>query len=135
MTITWKNSQSPKPRALIAAAKAEMRAVKAEDKFLFTPRFLPMDILRIICGAARIRYAVLNRILAETREGEKTPLSDIIPEERQYNIPMSNMYERAIELVDPRFPSIMESRIDGCIREDSKPMSYEVNSNRAGWEN
>jgi hypothetical protein len=125
----------PETAGLIARARAEMHAVKAEDKFLFTPRFLPMDMIKDHLSRCENTIAVLNRILAETREGEKTPLSDIIPKKRQYNIPMSNMYERAIELVDPRFPSIMESRIDGCIREDLSLMSYEVNSNRAGWEN
>lgn len=125
----------PETEALVTRARAEMHAIKAEDKFFFTPRFLPADILKDHLRRCENTIAVLNRILAETREGETTPLTEIIPKRKQYNIPISNMYERAIELVDPKFPSIMESRIDGCVREDLSLMSYEINANRAGWEN
>lgn len=125
----------PESGVLLARAREEMRKIKAQDKFIFTPRFLPADLIADHLRRCENTIAVLNRILAETREGEKTPLSDIIPKRRQYNIPVSDMYERASELVDPAFPSIMESRIDGCIREDLSLMSYEVNANRAGWEN
>ncbi len=125
----------PDSGVLLEKARGEMHKIKAEDKFIFTPRFLPKDLVAEHLRRCENTIDVLNRILAETREGEKTPLSDIIPKKRQYNIPVSNMYERAAELVDPAFPSIMESRIDGCIREDLSLMSYEVNANRAGWEN
>ncbi|MBN2250998.1 MAG: hypothetical protein JW724_02870 [Candidatus Altiarchaeota archaeon] len=119
----------------IARAREEMNELKEGDKFFFTPRFLPMDRVSDHIRRCENTIAVINRILKETREGEKTPLTDIIPKKRQYNIPSSMLYEKAIELVDPKFPSIMESRIDGCVLPDWSLMSYEINANRAGWEN
>ena len=121
--------------ALIYQARKQMRKVKAEDKFFFTPRFLPKSLVAGHIERCENTFKVVNRILKENREGEKTPLSDIIPRRKQYNVPMSNMYERAIELVDPDFPSIFEGRIDGCISGDASIVSYEINANRAGWEN
>ena len=126
---------APGTGALIDSARKDMRKVKAEDKFYFTPRFLPMGLLNDHFRRCENTIAVINKILKENREGENTPLSDIIPRRKQYNVPMSNMYERAVELVDPKFPSIMESRVDGCLREDHSFVSYEINANRAGWEN
>jgi hypothetical protein len=120
---------------LVSKARDEMFSVKGEDKFFFTPRFLPEKIIaehRVRCEKT---IEVVNRILKENREGEHTPLSDIIPRKRQYNVPMKGMYEKAIELVDPKFPSIMESRIDGCISDGGSMTAYEINANRAGWEN
>ncbi|MBN2014852.1 MAG: hypothetical protein JW778_06695 [Candidatus Altiarchaeota archaeon] len=119
----------------IKKARKEMHRIKGEDKFLFTPRFLSKDLIKDHLEKCENTIGVINRILKETREGEKTPLQEIIPKKRQHNIPHSKLYEKVIELVDPRFPSIMESRIDGCILEDKRIMAYEVNANRAGWEN
>ena len=131
----WGRLMDEKGDLFISRARRDMRVVKDEDKFFFTPRFLPMSLVTGHIERCENTFRVLNQILKENREGEKTPLSDIIPRKRQYNVPMSNMYERAIELVDPRFPSIFEGRIDGCIAGDSSLVSYEINANRAGWEN
>jgi len=125
----------PQVGELIESARRDMRRVKAEDKFFFTPRFLPEGLICDQLRRCEKTIEVVNRILSENREGEKTPLSDIIPRRRQYNVPMADMYEKAVELVDPGFPSVMESRIDGCILPDHSLVSYEINANRAGWEN
>jgi len=126
---------TPENRRKIRKARDEMHAIKGEDKFLFTPRFLSMDLVGDHIKKCENTIAVINTILRESREEEKTPLRDILPRKRQYNIPHSKLYEKVIELVDPRFPSIMESRIDGSIQEDGDVAAYEVNANRAGWEN
>jgi hypothetical protein len=120
---------------LISLARDEMFSVKSQNKFFFTPRFLPEKLIAGHRRRCEKTIEVVNRILKENREGEKTPLSDIIPRKKQYNVPIKDMYEKAIELVDPRFPSIMESRVDGCIADDASMIAYEINANRAGWEN
>lgn len=119
----------------IEAARGEMHKIKRDEKFVFTPRFLSPDLIKGHIRRCEKTIGVINRILKETREGEKTPLREILPRKRQHNIPHSKLYETIVELVDPKFPSILESRIDGCILEGWDAMAYEVNANRAGWEN
>jgi hypothetical protein len=125
----------PENQCMIEKARKEMHRIKGEDKFQFTPRFLSMGLVGGHIERCKKTIDVINRILKETREGERTPLSDIIPRRRQYNVPWYDLYERTIDLVDPRFPSIMEGRIDGCIDGNRELISYEINANRAGWEN
>lgn len=119
----------------IKKARREMRKIKKGDKFIFTLRFLPMNFIKRHIEKCEKTIEMINRMLKETREGEKTPISELIPRRRQYNITSTKLYERTIDLVDPRFPSIMESRIDGCIQHDKNVTAYEINANRAGWEN
>ncbi len=127
--------REPENQEKIKFAKADMRRIKKLDKFIFTPRYLPMSMIRGHIRKCEKTIGILNRILKETREGERTPLSEVIPKRVQYNIPSTRFYEIATELVDPKFPSIMESRIDGSLQPDKTARIYEVNANRAGWEN
>jgi hypothetical protein len=119
----------------IRKARKEMHSIKGEDKFLFTPRFLSMGLIEEHIRRCEKTVDIINRMLRETREGEKTPISELIPRKRQYNVTSSRFYEMTVDLVDPRFPSIMESRVDGCIQSNKNVTAYEINANRAGWEN
>lgn len=127
--------REPENQKKIRVARVEMQHIKKADKFIFTPRYLPMRMIKGHIKRCEKTIGILNKILKETRDGEKTPLSEVIPKRRQYNIPSTRFYDIATELVDPKFPSIMESRIDGCLQPDKTAKIYEVNANRAGWEN
>lgn len=127
--------RSPENRRKIKAAREEMHKIKGEDKFVFTPRILSEKKIREHTKRCENTIQLINTILEESREEKTTPLREILPRKRQYNIPHSQLYEKVIELVDPRFPSIMESRIDGSRQLNNDVVAYEVNANRAGWEN